>query len=89
MFPVFPLKSEIYKGAVPNGTYLRVLVRPPPAASGFIEDRCFRADGFIIRAKATIRINGFFVGAGLGSAAAGQPRIDTDQHHPYQYAVSK
>ena len=65
----------------------------PSCCEQFTEDRCFRAGGFIIRAKATIHTNGFIVRAGFGSAAAGQPRFDTrfyiGPHHPYQNAVSE
>jgi hypothetical protein len=38
---------------------------------------------------ATIRTNGFFIGADIGSAAAGQPRFETDKHHSSQNAVSE
>ena len=65
----------------------KVFGSSPSAASGFIEDRCFRADGFIIRAKTTIRTNGFFVRAGFGSAAAGEPRFHVDKNHPHENAV--
>ena len=61
----------------------------PSGCERLTEDRCFRADGLIIRAKATIRTNGFFVDAVFGSAAAGQPRVHTDKHHPYENAVSE
>jgi hypothetical protein len=38
--------------------------------NGFIHDRRFRADGFIIRAQATIRTDGFFVRAGFAKTCA-------------------
>jgi hypothetical protein len=37
----------------------------------------------------TIRTNGFFVRAGFGRAAAGEPRFYADKHHPYKNAVSE
>ena len=58
-----------------NGTYLKVLARPLAVASCLLKIVFFRADGFIIRAKATNRTNGFFVRAGFGSAAAGRIQI--------------
>jgi hypothetical protein len=42
----------------------------PNRENGFIKDRRLRADGFIIRAQAMIRTDGFFVRAGLASACA-------------------
>jgi hypothetical protein len=56
----------------------------PSCRQRFAEDRCFRANEFIIRSKTTIRTNGFFVRAGFGSAAAGEPRFYT-----YKNAVSE
>jgi len=37
---------------------------------GFLKDRRLRADGFIIRAQATIRTDGFSVRAGLSNTCA-------------------
>jgi hypothetical protein len=50
-------------------------------------DRRLCTDGFIIRAQATIRTDGFFVRAGFAKACAlrAQPRpICTDTQHPYK-----
>ena len=49
----------------------------PP--SGFIKERFFHADGFIIRVKKTIRTNGFSFVRGFGGAAAGQPHFSLCQ----------
>jgi hypothetical protein len=38
--------------------------------NGFSKDRCLRADGFIIRAQATIRTDGISVRAGFGNTCA-------------------
>jgi hypothetical protein len=38
--------------------------------NGFSKDRRLRADGFIIRARATIRTDGFFVRAGFRKTCA-------------------
>jgi hypothetical protein len=40
-------------------------VNRPNEETGFPKDRRLRADGFIIRAQATIRTDGFFVRAGF------------------------
>jgi len=55
----------------------------------FAEDRCFRADGFYIREKATTRTNVFIARAGFGNAAAGKPRLYTDKHPLYKNAISE
>jgi hypothetical protein len=43
--------------------------------SGFSKDRRLRADGFIIRAQATIHTDGFSVRAGFGSASTFSPSV--------------
>jgi hypothetical protein len=64
--------------------------------TGLPKDRRLRADGFIIRAQATIGTDGFFVRAGFANSCAAhatataaryarQPRLFcTDTHHPYK-----
>ena len=71
----FPLESGDMQGGRAEWHLLKGFGSSPPPVSGFIEERCFRADGFIIRTKATIRTNGFFVGAGFLAALPRANRV--------------
>jgi hypothetical protein len=46
--------------------------------NGLHKDRRLRADGFIIRAQATIRTDGFLSVQGFGNCCAAQATIRTD-----------
>jgi hypothetical protein len=54
---------------------------------GLPNDRRLRADGFIIRAQATIRTDDFSVRAGFANTCCASPVFCTDTHHPCKNGV--